>query len=225
MKWIIAIDGYAGCGKSTLAKALAKEHNLLYIDSGAMYRAITYYFLEQKLDWQNLTSLSEVLSEVDLDFHQVGQERHIFLNGKDIEEKIRTMEINKLVSPVAANGDVRAALVKLQRSYAATESVVMDGRDIGTVVFPNANMKIFLVASPEIRASRRFMEMRLKNPELSIDVEEVKENLLSRDEQDSTREISPLTKAEDAYVIDNTYLNQDEQAFLIQELMSLVKDA
>jgi len=208
----VAIDGYSSCGKSTLAKALAKELSFIYVDSGAMYRAVTYYFLKHDVDINNDTEVARSLEKITIDFANIKGNNICFLNNENVENEIRSMRISNNVSEVAAIGMVRTKLVKTQRLIASNSSVVMDGRDIGTVVFPNADVKFFVTADTEVRAQRRYNELISKGKEVTL--REVQQNLEHRDRIDTTREISPLRKAEDAIVIDNTHLNKDEQLAL-----------
>lgn len=205
----IAIDGYSSCGKSTLAKALAKELSYVYVDSGAMYRAVTFYFLKHDVDIHNDTEVEKALGRINIDFANIRGENICFLNNENVENEIRSMRISNNVSEVAAIGLVRVKLVKMQRLIASNNSVVMDGRDIGTVVFPNADIKFFITADKDIRAQRRYDELISKGKEVTI--REVQQNLEHRDTIDTTREISPLRKAEDAIEIDNTGLSREDQ--------------
>lgn len=210
-KIIITIDGFSSCGKSTLAKALAKELNYVFIDSGAMYRAITLYFMEHSVNLNNTTEVENALGKIQLSFqydHQSGKS-DMLLNGENVENAIRSMEISNRVSDVAAHPLVRDFAVAQQQQMGVEKGIVMDGRDIGTTVFPNAELKIFVTADPEIRAARRFKELAEKNPNITMD--EVMTNLSSRDHVDSTREFSPLRKAEDAIELNNSNLNREEQ--------------
>ncbi|MDD2525805.1 MAG: (d)CMP kinase [Bacteroidales bacterium] len=213
-KIIIAVDGFSSCGKSTMAKDLAKETRYIYIDSGAMYRAITLYCLRNGLikgDVVDSEALSKVIDSVSISFRldpSTGK-AYTMLNGENVESEIRTMEVSDKVSPVSAIGFVRKAMVLLQQKMGKEKGIVMDGRDIGTTVFPNAEMKIFVTASPEIRAQRRVDELIAKGEKVSFD--EVLENLKKRDHIDQTRAESPLRQAEDAYVLDNSHLTITEQ--------------
>lgn len=211
-KITIAIDGYSACGKSTLAKVLAKKLDYKYIDSGAMYRAVTYYALSNDITDQNGISISELenkLSNIQIDFiyDDVAKISFISLNGEIIEDQIRTMEVSSNVSIVAKSAKIRKKMVDLQREMSAQGGVVMDGRDIGTVVFPKAELKLFITANIDIRTQRRYDELNEKE---TSSLSEVKNNLLERDRIDTTREISPLVKADDAIEIDNSYLSKDE---------------
>lgn len=206
---IIAIDGYSSCGKSTLARALAAELTYVYIDSGAMYRAVTLFFLEHGIRMDHKPSVDAALEQIHIDF-QYGQEGLVtLLNGENVEEGIRSMAVAAKVSPVATIPEVRRALVRQQQALGRGKQIVMDGRDIGTVVFPHAGLKIFLTASLEERVRRRSLQLLRKG--LSVPDEEIRKNLLERDYIDSTRSDSPLMKAPDAVVLDNTNLTEEEQ--------------
>lgn len=206
---VIAIDGYSSCGKSTLAKALAKKLHFVYIDSGAMYRAVTLYFLRHKIDFNNEAQVAEALHNIHLNFHSRDYQTHITLNDEEVSEEIRSMTISEQVSEVSAIKAVRHEMVKQQQRMGQSKNIVMDGRDIGTTVFPDATLKIFMTADPKIRAERRFKEMQAKGSDITL--EEVFENLAHRDFLDTTREESPLTRAEDAIILDNTELTPEEQ--------------
>jgi cytidylate kinase len=215
----IAIDGYSSTGKSTVAKQLAKALGFTYIDSGAMYRAITLYalqntcFAEDKLDEEKLINH---LDDVHINFHfdQNEQKSRIYLNNTDVEQRIRGMEVSSRVSLVAAIPEVREKLVALQREMSKKQDVIMDGRDIGSVVFPEADVKFFMTATPEERARRRYEELKAKGDDTSL--EDVLENLKTRDHIDSTRAHSPLIQTEDAIVVDNTNLTQEQQLELMK---------
>ena len=217
----IAIDGYSSCGKGTLAKELAKELNYLFIDSGAMYRAVTLALIRRDIAVDDITSIEKLLPQlaISFEFNKTLNHYQTLLNGDNIESEIRTMEVSNLVSPVSKIDAVRDFLVKQQRTIGLNKGVVMDGRDIGTVVFPNAELKIFMTAQPEIRAQRRLAELRQKGDVLTS-FEEVLENLSSRDLQDSTRANSPLLQAADAIVIDNSNLSRVEQKALAMRLVN-----
>lgn len=210
-KIIITIDGWSSCGKSTLARQLAKALNYIYIDSGAMYRAITLYFLRNHVDWTDLAEVKAALADIELEFHfnPASEKSEIFLNGENVEYVIRDLVIAEKVSDVAAIKEVREFAVAQQQQMGQKKGIVMDGRDIGTVVFPLAELKIFMTADNAVRVERRFKELFDKNPNITI--EEVKNNLEMRDYIDSHREVSPLKKADDAVVLDNTRLTEDEQ--------------
>ncbi len=210
-KIIITIDGWSSCGKSTLAKQLAKELGFVYVDSGAMYRAITLYFLRNNIDLGEKKEIKEALKSISLEFVFTPKSNNseIYLNEENVEYMIRDLVIAEKVSDVAALKEVREFAVAQQQKMGAKKGIVMDGRDIGTVVFPKAELKIFMTADNAIRVQRRFKELYEKNP--NITVEEVKDNLEMRDYIDSHREISPLRQAKDAIELDNTNLTEKEQ--------------
>ncbi len=220
---IIAIDGYSSCGKSTLAKALAKKLGFIYIDSGAMYRAVTLFFLRNKVDMNNQNSINDALQQIELNFHARDYESHILLNGEEVSDEIRQMPVSENVSEVSANKQVRHDMVKQQQRMGKSKNIVMDGRDIGTAVFEDAQVKFFMTADPKIRAERRYKEL-LSKGDTSITLEEVFENLAHRDYADTTRTESPLTRAEDAIVLDNTELTQAQQlAFALEKAQPFLK--
>lgn len=206
---VIAIDGYSSCGKSTLAKALAKKIGFTYVDSGAMYRAVTLYFLRNHISLTDDAQIQSALENIHIDLVNVGGNLSVFLNHEDVSEEIRQMKVSEFVSEVSALKKVRKAMVAQQQALGKRKNIIMDGRDIGTTVFPNADLKIFMTASPEIRALRRYHELQAKGENVSM--EEVVENLSHRDHIDTHREESPLTQAEDAFVLDNSNLSEDEQ--------------
>jgi cytidylate kinase len=210
-KITITIDGWSSCGKSTLAKVLAKELGYVYVDSGAMYRAITLYFLRNHLDWTDKKDVHKALNEIHMDFrfNEKTQSSDIFLNDENVEYVIRDLVIAEKVSEVAAIKEVRTFAVAQQQKMGKRKGIVMDGRDIGTVVFPDAELKIFMTADNAVRVERRFRELYDKNPNITI--EEVKNNLEMRDYIDSHREVSPLKKADDAIVLDNTNITEEQQ--------------
>ena len=205
-KIVIAIDGLSACGKSTLAKDIARKLDYLYIDSGAMYRAVTLYAVENTIA---LDKLPEKLDEIKITFDVKDDKQVVLLNGKDVTLAIRSRAVNELVSPVAAISSVRSFLVAQQQKYGEQKAIVMDGRDIGTVVFPDAEMKFFISADLDIRTERRTSELAELGKKLSR--EEIQENLKLRDHIDSTRDDSPLKKAEDAIEINNSELSKEEQ--------------
>ena len=210
-KIIITIDGFSACGKSTIAQQLAKELNYIFIDSGAMYRAITLYFLRNHVDWNKKEEVTEALKDIDLEFVYNENTHHsdMYLNGEDVETLIRDMLVSENVSSVATIKEVREFAVEQQRKMGQKKGIVMDGRDIGTTVFPGAELKIFVTADTAVRVERRYKELFEKDPNISI--EDVKNNLAMRDYIDSNREISPLRKAHDALELDNSNLSQKEQ--------------
>ena len=210
-KIIIAIDGFSSCGKSTLAKALAKALAYVFIDTGAMYRAVALYFMRHDIPFDNIAVIEKAIQSIKLHFvyNEATGKSDMYLNGEHVEAAIREMKVSQKVSEVAAIPAVRDFAVAQQQAMGMEKGIVMDGRDIGTVVFPTAELKLFVTADPQIRAKRRFIELQATQP--SITMEEVAENLAHRDLIDSTREHSPLKQAEDALVLDNTHLNQEEQ--------------
>jgi len=210
-KIVITIDGWSSCGKSTLAKQLAKELGYVYVDSGAMYRAITLFFLRNNVDLINKKEIKEALENISLEFifNSTSGNSEIYLNSENVEYLIRDMFIAEKVSDVAAIKEVREFAVAQQQKMGTKKGIVMDGRDIGTVVFPKAELKLFMTADSAIRVQRRFKELYEKNPNITI--EEVKDNLELRDYIDSNREISPLRRAEDAIELDNTNLSESQQ--------------
>jgi cytidylate kinase len=219
-KIIIAIDGWSSCGKSTLAKELAKELGYLYVDSGAMYRAITLYFLRNHVDWTDKTEVKKALKEISLEFvyNEKSQQSEMHLNEENVEYVIRDLVVAEKVSDVAAIKEVRKFAVEQQQMMGKKKGIIMDGRDIGTVVFPKAELKIFLTADNAVRVERRFKELFEKNPNITI--EEIKANLEMRDYIDSNREESPLRKADDAILVDNTNMTAKET---IQKVARLAK--
>lgn len=219
-KIIITVDGFSSCGKSTLARQLAKQLKYVFIDSGAMYRAITLYFLREDIDINNSIVIAEALSKINLQFkfNTETQISDMYLNNENVEKQIREMAVSEKVSEVSTLKLVRDFAVSQQQKMGEEKGIVMDGRDIGTAVFPNAELKLFITANPEIRVERRYKELTLKGDNISK--QEVKENLEKRDLIDSTREISPLRKADDAIVIDNSFLTRDEQLEKALQLVS-----
>ena len=213
-KITIAIDGFSSCGKSTMAKDLAREVGYIYIDSGAMYRAVTLYSMENGLFTGNdidTEKLKEQIKDIHISFQlnpDTGRP-DTFLNGVNVEKKIRTMEVSSRVSPIAALDFVREAMVAQQQEMGKSKGIVMDGRDIGTTVFPDAELKIFVTASPEIRAQRRYDELKAKGEEAGFD--EILENVKQRDYIDQNREVSPLRKADDALLLDNSHMTISQQ--------------
>jgi cytidylate kinase len=220
-KIIITIDGWSSCGKSTLAKQLAKELGYVYVDSGAMYRAITLYFLRNNIDLAEKKEIKDALKSINLEFvfNPKSNSSEIFLNGENVEYMVRDLIIAEKVSDVAAIKEVREFAVAQQQQMGKKKGIVMDGRDIGTVVFPKAELKIFMTADNAVRVQRRFKELYEKNPNITI--EEVKNNLEMRDYIDSHREVSPLRKAKDAIELDNTNLTEKEQ---LNKALTLVRE-
>lgn len=213
----IAIDGYSSCGKSTLAKALAKEIQFTYIDSGAMYRCVTLYLMQQNIPVDHIDEILASLPEIHIDVNF----ETFLLNGVDVSSEIRKMEISQRVSQVSTIKEVRIEMVRMQRKLGNKQNVVMDGRDIGTTVFPNAQLKIFMTAHPMIRAQRRFKEMSEKGENSTL--EEVMANLNMRDYEDTHRKESPLTKADDAIILDNSFLTPEEQLQFVKQKLSDLK--
>jgi cytidylate kinase len=210
-KIIIAIDGFSSCGKSTLAKAMAKALAYVFVDTGAMYRAIALYFLRNNIAFNDTISIEAALHAIELRFkyNSETQKSDMYLNGENVEQEIRQMQVSQKVSEVASIAAVRDFAVAQQQAMGIDKGIVMDGRDIGTVVFPNAELKLFVTADPAIRLERRYQELLQTNP--SIQKEEVAANLQQRDLMDSTRAHSPLKQAEDALVLDNTNLDRAQQ--------------
>ena len=214
---IIAIDGHSGCGKSSTAKALAKHFKYKYLDSGAMYRAVTLFFLRNKVDINDIGQVRDSLEKISIDFVIKSGIQKTFLNGKCVEDIIRKENILKKVSVVSAIPEVRKFLVNIQKKMGLNKKIVVEGRDITTVVFPNAEIKVFMTASLEVRARRRYEEMKISNPDITLD--QVSDNLKDRDKKDSNREDSPLLKVDDAYYVDTSSLKLDDQ---IEKIKTLV---
>ena len=214
-KIIVAIDGYSSCGKSTIAKALAKHAGYTYVDTGAMYRATALYAQRQGLD-NDLLQVVPLLNNIQISFIQTANGQHVTLNGEDVEAFIRTLEIGNLASQISTIKEVRAFLVAQQQAMGDAKGIVMDGRDIGTVVFPNAELKLFLTASPEVRAERRFKELQAKGENPVFD--DVLRDTNDRDYRDTHRAESPLRQADDAVVVDNSHMTREEQMNHIIEI-------
>ena len=223
-KIVIAIDGYSACGKSSTAKKVAKALGYSYIDTGAMYRAVTLYFLQQRVSLTNKEEILGALNNIDINFrvNKINGDSDIFLNGVNVESDIRQMEISQSVSQVSSVKEVREAMVAQQRKMGKEKGVVMDGRDIGTVVFPEAELKVFMDANLEVRAKRRQAELRLKGQQVQLT--EIIENLQSRDHLDANREESPLKRAEDAILLDTTHKTLEEQVEEVVQL-ALIRSA
>ncbi|MEP2025252.1 MAG: (d)CMP kinase [Reichenbachiella sp.] len=217
-KIIIAIDGYSACGKSSTAKRVAAALNYGYVDTGAMYRSVTLYFLEHYIDLTNPKSVGKALDDISITFHhnESKEQNETYLNGLNVEDKIREMEISQKVSEVAAIKLVREAMVKQQQKMGKSKGIVMDGRDIGSVVFPDAELKIFMNADFDVRAERRQKELFDKDN--LVDLDEVKENLRKRDKIDTSREESPLIKPKDSVEVDTTHMFLEEQVDHIVQL-------
>src|SRR5690554_2422956 len=217
---IIAIDGYSSCGNSTLAKALAKQLGYVYVDSGAMYRAVTLFFLRHKIALEDDAAVEQAVSQIQIDMHEEQGALAIQLNGEDVSDEIRQMYVSELVSEVSALKRVRQEMVAQQQALGRRRNLVMDGRDIGTHVFPHADLKLFMTADPAVRSQRRFLELQAKGEQTSM--EEVIENLAHRDQIDTTRDESPLVQADDAILLDNTHLSEAEQlAFALAEVAKI----
>jgi len=219
---IIAIDGYSSCGKSTFARLIAKELNYIFIDSGAMYRAVTLFCMRRKyinITWLNTQGILAELKDIHIDFvyNPDINEYETFLNSENVEKEIRNMEVTSYVSRISQIPEVRSRMVELQRQIGVSKGIVMDGRDIGTVVFPDADIKIFMTASVDIRAKRRHNE--LKNKGINIDFEEIKRTIIARDIADENRDISPLRRADDAIILDNSRMTVEEQMLWIKEII------
>ncbi|MGB3179813.1 MAG: (d)CMP kinase [Cyclobacteriaceae bacterium] len=219
-KIIIAIDGYSACGKSSTAKEVASRLNFTYVDSGAMYRAVTLYFLENDVNLESDEEVSKALGDIHITFKYNRIERRFetYLNGENVEEQIRKMRVSNMVSPVSVIPLVRTAMVALQRQMGQDGGVVMDGRDIGTTVYPNAELKVFMTANFDARVDRRMRELESKGVEITTD--DVRKNLASRDHIDSNREVSPLRKAEDAHEIDTSHITFEQQ---VQKILDLAR--
>lgn len=206
---VIALDGYSSCGKSTIAKALAEILHFIYIDTGAMYRAVTLYFLRNHIALHDSQSIEKALNNIHINFEQQDNQTLVYLNDEDVSDEIRQMPVSERVSQVSAIKAVRTEMVRQQQRMGQSKNIIMDGRDIGTVVFPDATVKFFMTADPNIRAERRYNELINKGENVSL--EEIYSNLAQRDHQDTNREESPLTKAFDAIVLDNSNMDQEKQ--------------
>jgi cytidylate kinase len=227
-KLIIAIDGYSSCGKSTFARGIANELKYLYIDSGAMYRAVTLYCLRKNFIGADSTYIPGIISElenihIDFVFNPDLGIYETYLNSENVESEIRDMEVTFYVSRISQIPEVRARLVQLQRQIGIFKGIVMDGRDIGTVVFPDADLKIFMTASVDIRAKRRFDELRAKG--IVAEFEEVKNGIIARDIADENRDISPLRRADDAIILDNSRMSVQQQMAWIRDIISKKRNA
>lgn len=217
MAYSVAIDGPAGAGKSTIAKIVAKKKSFIYIDTGAMYRAMALYFIKQGIRAEEGDKISAAVNDADVTIEYIDGAQQVFLNGENVTAFLRTEEVGNMASASSVNGDVRKKLVELQRKLAATANVVMDGRDIGTCVLPNADVKVYLTASVDVRARRRYDELIAKGQE--ADLEKIKRDIKERDYRDMNRKISPLRQAEDAVLVDSSYLTIEESAQAIIDLM------
>tara|TARA_B100001287_G_C22615208_1_gene497215 strand:- start:130 stop:804 length:675 start_codon:yes stop_codon:yes gene_type:complete len=215
---IIAIDGHSGCGKSTTSRLLAKNLNFKYLDSGAMYRAVTLYFINKRVSQNDTKKIKDELNNIIIDFKYVEDNQHIFLNDQDVENEIRSDEISNQVSLFSSNSSIRKFLVNKQKTFGINKNIVVEGRDITTVVFPDAEIKVFMTADIQVRAKRRFNEMKSKNPDITYS--DVIKNLEDRDIQDSTRKDSPLMVADDAFILDTSDLEINDQVEKIINFIS-----
>lgn len=215
----VTIDGPAGSGKSTISKILSKKLGFVYLDTGALYRAIAYFVKKSNINFENENDVKKCLKDINLKIKKVGDEQKILLNEKDLKSEFRSLDITKIASKIAAYKSVRDYLLNFQRDFAKFQNVVMDGRDIGTVVLPQASVKIFITASPEVRAKRR-LEQILKNGE-SFDYLEILDSIKKRDYEDTHRKIAPLKKADDAILIDNSDMNLSQS---VESILSIIKE-
>ena len=215
---IIAIDGHSGCGKSTTSRLLAKNLNFKYLDSGAMYRAVTLYFVNKGVSQNDTKKIKDELNNIIIDFKYVEDNQHIFLNDQDVENEIRYDEISNQVSLFSSNSSIRKFLVNKQKTFGINKNIVVEGRDITTVVFPDAEIKVFMTADIQVRAKRRFNEMKSKNPDITYS--DVIKNLEDRDIQDSTRKDSPLMVSDDAFILDTSDLEINDQVDKIINFIS-----
>ena len=215
---IIAIDGHSGCGKSTTSRLLAKNLNFKYLDSGAMYRAVTLYFVNKGVSQNDTKKIKDELNNIIIDFKYVEDNQHVFLNDQDVENEIRSDEISNQVSLFSSNSSIRKFLVDKQKTFGINKNIVVEGRDITTVVFPDAEIKVFMTADIQVRAKRRFNEMKSKNPDITYS--DVIKNLEDRDIQDSTRKDSPLMVADDAFILDTSDLEINDQVDKIINFIS-----
>lgn len=215
----IAVDGPAGAGKSTIAKSIAKKLNIIYIDTGAMYRTVGYYCLSNDIDIDNHQMVIEYLDNINIDLRHIGGQQHVFLNGVDVNNHIRSNEASLAASKVSSIKEVRVKMVKMQQEMASEISVIMDGRDIGTHVLPNATLKIYLSASVEVRAKRRYDEAISKGEQISL--EEIKADIIDRDYRDMNRDVSPLKQASDAILVDTSDMNIDQ---VVNHILKLFGD-
>lgn len=224
---IIAIDGYSSCGKSTFARSVAKELNYIFIDSGAMYRAVTLFCMRRNFIGENGLNTGGVISElkdihIDFVYNPDINEHETFLNSENVEKEIRSIEVTSYVSRISQIPEVREHMVELQRQIGVSRGIVMDGRDIGTVVFPDADIKIFMTASVDIRAKRRLDEMKGRG--ITTDFEEIKRSIIARDIADENRDISPLRRADDAIILDNSRMTVGEQMSWIKQIIEKKRD-
>ena len=214
----IAIDGPAGAGKSTIAKQVAKSRGFIYVDTGAMYRAMALYLIRENIEATDIAAIEAACENADISIEYVNGEQVVLLNGENVNAYLRTEEVGNMASASSVNGKVRAKLQELQQKLAATSDVVMDGRDIGTAVLPNADVKIFLTASSLVRAQRRYKELLEKGQE--ADIKKIEADIIERDHRDMTRELNPLTQAEDAVFVDSSYMTIDEVVACIGDIIT-----
>lgn len=219
MVYNIAIDGPAGAGKSTIAKRIAKELKFIYLDTGSMYRGMAYHFVKNNIDVYNEEAVEEACKEVNLQVIYENEEQQIYVNDENVTPYLRTEEIGQMTSKIATYGAVRVKLVEVQQDFATKENLVMDGRDIGTCVLPNADLKIYLTASARTRAERRYKELTEKN--VSCNIEEIEQGIIDRDKQDMNREISPLKQADDAVLVDSSHMTIEE---VTEHIINLFKN-
>lgn len=217
MGYSVAIDGPAGAGKSTIAKQIARKLNFIYVDTGAMYRAMAYYLLQNHVDASDTVAIDAKCREADICIRYENKEQQVWLNGENVNGVIRTEEVGNMASASSVNPNVRAKLVELQRKMAETDNVIMDGRDIGTTVLPNADVKIYLTAGSHVRALRRYEE--LKAAGTACDLETIERDIIERDKRDMNRELSPLRRAEDALLVDSSDMTVEEVLKTIEEVI------
>ena len=208
MSYSVAIDGPAGAGKSTIAKQISRKMNYIYVDTGAMYRAMALFLIQNHVDASDSKAISEKCREADISIEYLNGEQIVLLNGENVNSLIRTEEVGKMASASSVNKDVRVKLVELQRKLASTSNVIMDGRDIGTCVLPNANVKVYLTANSKVRAKRRFDELKTKG--VACDLDTIEKDIIKRDERDMNREISPLKQADDAILVDSSDMTVEQ---------------
>ncbi len=218
MGYNVAIDGPAGAGKSTIAKMIAKDLEFIYVDTGAMYRAMALFYIEQGVNKDDAQAVSSKCSDADITIVYENKEQQVYLNGKNVNGLIRTEEVGNMASCISVNKNVRQKLVELQQKMAATADVIMDGRDIGTCVLPNADVKIYLTAGSRVRALRRYNELKVKGVECNLD--EIERDIIERDERDMNRDISPLRKADDAILVDSSDMSIEEVVSAIKEIIN-----
>jgi len=218
MGYNVAIDGPAGAGKSTIAKMIAKDLEFIYVDTGAMYRAMALFYIEQGVNKDDAQAVSSKCSDADITIVYENKEQQVYLNGKNVNGLIRTEEVGNMASCISVNKNVRQKLVELQQKMAATADVIMDGRDIGTCVLPDADVKIYLTAGSRVRALRRYNELKVKGVECNLD--EIERDIIERDERDMNRDISPLRKADDAILVDSSDMSIEEVVSTIKEIIN-----